>query len=221
MLALFTRSDRTRKTLERRSTTLFLERLEDRLSPSGMGPPGGPGGVGAPTPETVSLTVTYDPNKQVTLTGQLTGQSGPIANQTINLGGVVNGTATTNAQGGYSVTLPVSKLGQVTAASADGQSNIVQSTLVSGSPTINNFDAASEGSGLWYFSGTVTGAPTQGEVVTLAGIPALQNQQVNVNPDGTFGYFCIVNTGQGGWANAEATDWWGDTSPVEMDMVGC
>ena len=211
MLGLLTRSPRTRKPLAPRSTTLFLERLEDRLSPASVGAPG----------ENLTMVVTYDPNKQVTLGGQLTGQSGPIANQTINLGGVVNGTATTNSQGGYSVTLPVSKLGQVTAASADGLSNIAQSTLVGGSPVISNFDAMPEGGGLWYFSGTVTGAPTQGEVVNFSGITALQNKQVTVNPDGTFAYYCIVNSGQGGWATAEAVDWWGDTSPIVSDLVNC
>jgi hypothetical protein len=208
MLGLLTCAPRIRKPL-RRSTTLFVERLEDRLSPSSA------------ATEALSMNVTYDPNKQVTLTGTLMNGSGAIANQTINFGGVVNGTATTNSQGAYSVTLSVSALGQVTAASADGQSNTASATLAGGSPVVNNFDAMPEGSGLWCFTGSVTGAPAQGEVVNFGGIPALVGKSVNVNADGSFCYYAIVNSGQGGTATAQAVDWWGDTSPVAADLVNC
>ena len=165
------------------------------------------------------MNVTYVQNKQVTLTGSLSSSSGPVTNQSINFGGVVKGTATTNAQGNYSVTLKASALGQVTATSADGLSNQATSTLVGGTPKINNFTAMPEGGGLWEFSGNVTGAPAQGEVINFGGIVALDNVTRNVQPDGTFAYFTNVGTGQGGVATAEAVDWWGDTSEVAMTGV--
>lgn len=217
MLGLLHRAPRTRKPLAPRLTSLFLERLEDRLSPSTVvGPP-----VPPPPGETVSLNVTYEQNKQVVLSGQLSNASGPVTNEGINFGGSVNGTATTDSQGNYSVTLTATSLGVVTAASADGLSNTAQYTLVGGSPMISNFNAQPLGGGLWEFSGSVSGAPTQGEVVNFGGINALQGQSVSVNADGSFDFYAIVNTGQGGTATAEAVDWWGDTSPVAMDVVNC
>jgi hypothetical protein len=217
MLGLLHRATRTRKPLASPMTSLFLERLEDRLSPStGVGPPVPP----APS-ETVSLNVTYEQNKQVVLSGQLTNSSGPVAYEGINLSGSVSGSATTDSQGNYSVTLTATSLGVVSAASADGLSNIAQYTLVGGSPTISNFTADPLGGGLWEFSGSVSGAPTQGEVVNFGGINALQGQSVSVNADGSFDFYAIVNTGQGGWATAEAVDWWGDTSPIAGDAVTC
>jgi hypothetical protein len=215
MFKLLSRLSGTRKPVASRFASLFLERLEDRLSPVSIGPP-------APVPtETITLNVTYLPNQQATFSGQLTSSSGLIANQTINLTGVVNATATTNAQGNYSVTLAVPQLGQENAASTDGLSNTAQYNLAGGSPVISNFRAVSEGGGLWLFSGTVSGAPTQGEVIDFGGIDALTGQSVSVNPDGSFDFYAMVNSGQGGWATAEAVDWWDDTSATAGTLVNC
>ncbi len=223
MFGLLTRSSRARKPRLRHSTVLSLERLEDRLSPSGSGPSGGGVGVGGGTPpsETITLNVTYDPNKQATFSGQLTNQNGPVALQTINLTGVANGTATTNGQGVFNVTLSISRLGTEYAASADGQSNTAQVTLVNGSPVIGNFTAVSQGGGMWLFEGSVSGAPTQGEAVNFGGITPLQGQSTGVNADGTFEFYAMVPSGQGGWASAEAVDWWGDTSETAVEYVNC
>ena len=149
MFRLFTRSLRSQKAAAR-TVSLRLERLEDRLSPSGLGfpPPLPPPNPTLPS-ETVTMNVTYDPNKQVTLTGHLSNSMGAIANQAINFGGAVNGAATTDAQGNYSVTLTASQLGQVTAASSDGKSNTATATLASQVPTISSFTATSEGDSVW------------------------------------------------------------------------
>jgi hypothetical protein len=218
MFALLNRTPRTRKSLTRQTANLFLERLEDRLSPVSISP----GPTSPPPPmESLSLNVTYLQNKQVTLSGNLTGASGAIPNETINLSGAVSGTAVTNAQGAYSVTLTATTLGQVSAASADGMSNIADFTLVGGTPTITNFGAMAEDNGLWYFFGTVANAPPQGEVVNFGGINALQGQSVAVSSSGSFEFYAIVNSGNGGWATAEAVDWWGDTSQIASDFVNC
>lgn len=214
MFGLLTRSPRTRKPIARRSPALCLERLEDRLSPTGGGP------VPSGAVETLTMNVTYLQNKQATFSGQLTNANGAVANQTINLTGVVTATATTNATGSYSITLNIPQLGTEYAASSDGLSNTAQFTLVGGSPVISNFKAVSEGGGLWLFTGSVSGAPTQGEVVNFGGIKALQGQSTTVNSDGTFSFAAVVSSGQGGWASAEAVDWWGDTSEPAVGYVG-
>ena len=197
MFGLLTRSPRPRNTALRRSVRLTLERLEDRLSPSDG------------FPHALSMNVTYVPNKQVTLSGHLTSQNN--VGQMIQFGGVVNGTTTTDSQGNYSTTLHVSQLGQATAVEANGQSNTCTAALVSQIPNIT-FTATAEGNGVWLFSGTVTGAPTQGEVVNFGGITPLAGQSTTVNADGTFSFYCTVYSGQGGVATAQAVDWWGDTS---------
>ncbi|HTU22551.1 MAG TPA: hypothetical protein VMG10_31220 [Gemmataceae bacterium] len=212
MFELLSRASRTRKLVASRFASLMLERLEDRLSPAMIGPP-------PPSGETISLNVTYLPNREATFSGQLTNQSGPVANQTVNLTGVVNGAATTNSQGDFSVTLAVPQLGTEYAASADGLSNTAQYTLVNGAPVISDFTAMSLGNGLWEFSGSVSGAPTQGEVVNFGGITPLMGQSDSVNPDGSFDFYAIVNSGQGGWASAQAVDWWGDTSTINSTYV--
>lgn len=198
MFSLLGRFRRSPKSVPPRSFRPQLERLEDRLSPSGF--------------EMLSMNVTYDPNREVTLSGGLFSMSGPVANQTVNFGGVVNGTATTNASGMYSVTLPVSQLGQVTAASADGLSNTMQASLVGGAPTIDRFVAMPQNNGYWMLTGQVIGAPTQGEVVQFDGISAVAGLTCNVNADGTFSTLVLIPNGQGGDVMAGAVDWWGDAS---------
>lgn len=211
MFGLLTRSPRIRKPHTRRSTTLYLERLEDRLAPTT-----------ASSTESLTLNVTYLQDKRATFSGQLTDVSGsPVANQTINLTGVINATATTNSHGGFSITLAIPKLGGESASSADGRSNTPQVTLAGGNPVIDDFTAIAEGNGLWLFSGKVTGAPTQGEVVNFGGITPLQSQSTKVNSDGTFDFYAIVPSGEGGWASAEAVDWWGETSETAATFVNC
>jgi hypothetical protein len=205
MFAVLTRASRTRKPVTTRFARLSLERLEDRLSPS--------------VNETITLNVVYLPNRQATFEGQLLNQANPVANQQVNLTGVVNATATTDSQGHYSITLSVPQLGQEYAASGDGQSNTASYTLVGGSPVISNFSAVCKGNGVWCFSGTVSGAPTQGEVVNFGGIKPLLGQSTTVNSDGTFSFSITVTAGNGGWATAQAVDWWGDLSPIASEYV--
>jgi hypothetical protein len=135
---------------------------------------------------------------------------------------VVNATTTTDSNGIYTTkALNIQNLGAEYAASTDGLSNTASYTLVGGSPVVGNFNAISQGGGLWLFSGTVTGAPAQGEIVDFSGINALQGQSTAVNLSGRFTFFAMVKSGQGGWAGAEAVDWWGDTSPPATAFVNC
>jgi len=207
MLSLLARSRRAAAPVAPRLIRLHLEPLEDRLSPSGM--------------EMLYMSVAYNPNKEVTLSGSLMTQTGPVANQAINFGGAVSGTTTTNSQGQYSVTLKATQLGQVTGVSADGLSNTAQLMLVGGAPVINNFTAICQGGGLWTFTGKVSGAPMQGEVIHFDGLNALVGKTCDVNPDGTFTLSTYISNGQGGVAIADAVDWWGDTSSDATTTVVC
>jgi hypothetical protein len=202
MFGLLTRSPRPRNTALGRSVRLTLERLEDRLSPTMM--------------DGLTMTVTYDPNKQVTLSGHLTSPNN--VGQVILFGGVVNGSAITDSQGNYSATLNVLQLGQVTAVEVNVPSNTASAMLVSQIPTIT-FTATPEGNGVWLFSGTVGNDPTQGEVVNFGGITPLAGESTTVDPDGTFSFICTVASGQGGMATAQAVDWWGDESQIATASV--
>lgn len=208
MFGLLTRSCLSRKSLARRTTTLCLERLEDRLTPSLV------------VSDSLTLGVTYLPDQQATLSGQLTSSSGPIANATITLSGVVNATTTTNSQGNYSITVSVPQSGTEYAVSSDPKANEAQCVMDLEFPTITNFTAVAEGNGLWLFSGTVADSPTEGEVVNFGGITPLEGQSTEVNSDGTFDFYAIIPTGEGGWASAQAVNCWGETSQIAVDCVG-
>jgi hypothetical protein len=208
MFELLTRSTRSRKSLARRTTTLCLERLEDRFSPSLV------------VSDSLTLGVTYPQANQATFSGQLTSPSGPIANATITLSGAANATTTTNSQGNYSITLSVPQLGTEYAASSDPQAIAAPCVMDNIPPTITSFTAVAEGNGLWLLSGTVVGGPTEGEVVNFGGITPLQGQSTTVNSDGTFDFYAIIPSGEGGWASAQAVDCWGQTSQIAVTYAG-
>jgi hypothetical protein len=105
---------------------------------------------------TLTLSVTsYGPGKNVTLAGSLTNTAN-YANQTINITGVCTGTAVTDSNGNYSVTLAASKLGTVNAQTADGSSNVASVTLTDTAPTITNFVGVETEGDIWDFTGTVS-----------------------------------------------------------------
>jgi hypothetical protein len=207
MFGLLTRSPRSRKLLVRRSTMLCLESLEDRLTPSG-------------SPETITLNVTHLSGSLATCSGNLQNQNGPVANQVINLTGAVQASTRTDSQGNYSVTLQAPQVGQEDTTSADGLSNVAQCNLQGGSLTINSFSATYLGNGYWLFSGTVSGANSQGAVVNFSGISALQGQSTTVNADGTFNFYSSVPPDQTGMVYAQVVDSSGDTSlMVETEVT--
>jgi hypothetical protein len=200
MFGFLTLSPGSRQPLVRRGTTLCLERLEDRLSPASA------------AGETITLNITYLPGGEATFSGHLQNQNGPIANQAILLTGAVQTSMSTDSQGNYSITQAVPQLGPEYAASIDGLSNIALLIPPVGSLTVSSFSAIYQGNGLWLFSGTVTGASTQGTVVSFSGITALQGQSTTVNADGTFEFFAAVDPNQIGTVYAQVVDSSGDTS---------
>jgi hypothetical protein len=192
MLGLLTRSRRTSPT--RQSFRPFLERLETRFCPSSL-----------------SMNYAYGTGNNVTFSGQLTGAPND-ANQVIGISGYgANTQTTTDANGNYSVTVPVTQLGTVSAAYVvNGQQQASNSVTVNpAAPQITNFAAVEEPNDYYEFTGTITGVPNPGGMtITLGGLQAVQGQTITVNANGTFSESFFMN-GQAGNVNANTMDWWG------------
>jgi hypothetical protein len=130
-----------------------------------------------------------------------------------------NGSTTTDANGNYTVTIPVSKVGAVTAMTMDNQSNHPQVTLNPPAPQIVNFVGSAEPGGLEEFTGKVTGTPNPGGMsIAFGGLTALLNKFTQVAADGTFDVVFALG-GQVGVATAQTKDWWAQSSNVAQDYV--
>ncbi len=193
MLGLLTRS-RRRTSPAPRSFRPCLERLETRFSPASL-----------------SMNYAYGTGNNVTISGQLTGASND-ANQVIGISGYgANTQTTTDANGNYSVTVPVTQLGTVSAvAMVNGQQQASNSVTINpAAPQITNFVAIEEPNGYYEFTGTVTGTPNpEGMTITLDGLSSIQGQTITVNSNGTFSDSFNMN-GQAGNVGATTMDWWG------------
>jgi len=166
---------------------------------------------------TVSVGATQNAaDRYVTVQGNVTDET--LGGRTVTLSGVVSGTAVTDAQGHYSVTLQASGLGTINATVADpwGQvSNQATYSLSSATPSIMDFVAIHMGGNQWKFKGKVIDEYAPGLTVTFGGL--LQGSTAIVQNDGTFE---LIRTVFGdGEATAQVTDWWGLASLVASDWV--
>ncbi len=183
----------------------MLEQLEDRYCPS-----------------TISLNIMEisSSTKMVGLMGQVTNTPSP-GGLTVQLGGEVNGTTTTNSSGYFTVGLQAAGLGTVTAQTTDGQSNVAQVTLTDPSPPqITQFSYMEYSNGMYVFEGQVSGG-YQGEVVNLSGLKDLQGKTATVNSNGSFSIVVHLD-GQmddNGDATAQTSDVWGTNSNVAASWV--
>ena len=203
MFGLFPRSHRKPLPAPARSPRPTLESLERRDCPS-----------------TISLITTNRSGRNtVSIMGRVFNTPSP-GGLTVNLGGVVNGTATTTAYGTFSAVLPASALGTVTAATADGQSNVAQSNLSDPSQQISTFSYTEYCIGMFDFSGHVNGG-YQGETVNLGGLQSLQGVTATVDANGNFSVCVQLQDNQYdmGNATAQAVDAWGQTSNLATDWV--
>jgi hypothetical protein len=205
MFGLLTRSRRS--PLAPRSFRPCLEGLETRCCPSAL-----------------TLNAACTTQNNVTFSGQLTGA--PVeGGQTINITGPggLQTTATTDANGNYSVTIPVAanQLGNVMATHVwnsmmDAAASVSVNPLA---PTITNFKAIQEQGGYWEFTGTVTGTPDpQGMTITFSGLPEVQGQTTTVAANGTFDVVFQLN-GDAGDVNVMTTDWWGQVGTAGTSVV--
>ncbi|HZY85323.1 MAG TPA: hypothetical protein VFE78_10865 [Gemmataceae bacterium] len=228
MLRLLTRSRRPALPAAPRPVRPSLEWLEARDCPS-----------------TVTLNVEYNVGKTITLYGEVTaggvaGSSTPgMGNTTQLLGsmssapaglpgvsvafrGSATGSATTDANGDFTFTTQATSLGEVAAATTDGQSNTASVVLSSSAPVISNFKAYQEGtSNYWDVIGHVTDGNfmAAGLTILINGSPVTinnggQGQKATVNANGDFD-LCVKLNGTGsdnGNIDALVTDAWGKLS---------
>ncbi len=205
MFGLLTRARRC-PTPAVRSFRPRLERLETRFCPT----------------TSLSLSMNYACTSQnnVNFTGHLSGA--PVeAGQTITIsGGGVNTTATTDANGNYSVTVPVTQLGNVSAVYMSGlQMASAMVNVNPAAPDITGFNAIQEPGGYWEFKGTVAGTPDPGGMtITFGGVPTVQGLTTTVAADGSFDVVFQLG-GQTGVVSATTTDWWGRTDQATVGVA--
>jgi hypothetical protein len=163
----------------------------------------------------LSLSVVPGPGATATVFGQVSGGS-PTGGLTVTLSGVVSASVTTNADGTFTFTGSASGLGQVQAAVTDSAGNTVTSSanLTASPPTIVNFQAINNGNNNWTFTGQVQGPYVAGLVVTLAGIPSLDNNSASatVQANGSFIYTITLQPGECGGVTADCIGCWGQAS---------
>jgi len=163
---------------------------------------------------TLTLSVTQDANRDVTVTGQVNDES--PSGLAVSLSGVVGGSATTSASGAFTFTGLASALGQITAAVTDpwnlSGSGSVQ--LTNAAPSITGFAATAGSNNMWTFSGQVSDEYAPGLTVTLSNIPGVGNVTVLVSSSDTFSYTVQLAAGASGTVDATVTDWWGAISQM-------
>jgi hypothetical protein len=163
----------------------------------------------------IMMSISYGPNKQVTLKGMVVdAQPGGML---VKFSGVATGCVTTNADGSFSKTLTATSLGTITATTADvwGLSSAATSvTVANTAPKITLF--ANDVSGnTWEFSGKVTDEYAPGLIVTFSSsIPELNDKTAVVQADGSFTLAVTLQPGESGWVYATVTDWWGVESNI-------
>jgi hypothetical protein len=170
---------------------------------------------------TLTLSVTYGTQKTVTLWGRVSDTPTP-GGVTVEFRGAATGTATTDGDGNYSVTLTANQLGTVTAATNDEQCNTVQLTLTSMPPRIVDFGWSVSPTGMTTFSGRVIDESAPGLTVTFGGEPeSVQGQTTTVGADGWFHFSVLLNGGpaDNGMVTAVVTDWWGLQSQIARCLV--
>jgi hypothetical protein len=165
----------------------------------------------------LSIDVMEAAGGMVTVSGTVTDAT--KAGLTITLGGVASGTAITNANGYFSVTVEASALGTVTATTADvwGQSsNVAQADFTSMAPTITNFSGSCGDGTTWYFTGTVGDVSPGGLTVVFSGV--ISGSAVT-NSNGAFSICCVIPHGTFDFAEAQVTDIWGLESQIAQFYV--
>ncbi len=206
-------------------SALFTTPMPGTDSPSATTPPASISTI-APAPVNdpgTSLTVAAmpGPNHTATVTGQVSGNA--PAGLTVTLSGVVSGSVTTNADGTFTWTGPASALGQIqaTVTDASGVTVAALTTLTDPPPAILNFKAINNGNNNWTFTGQVQDAYATGLVVQLGGIPSLttNNASAIVQANGTFSYTIALQPGEQGFATAQCSDSWGQSSTQALAYV--
>jgi hypothetical protein len=197
----------------------WLEQLERRDVPSGPGGgfPTTVGGQGSSTGAHLTLTVTMDGLKSVTLSGNVTNTFFP-SSQEVDFTGAATGTTYTDASGHYSLTLNANNLGVVSAVATDlfgGQSDTASATIACAGPIISAFGASNQGGNV-LFAGLVAHFDVAtGMVVTITGaLSGLGSNGITATTaaDGSFGNSIVLGSGEQASVTATVIDCWGQSA---------
>jgi hypothetical protein len=161
----------------------------------------------------VSFSIAYGQQHMVTLSGRVTDEH--PGGLTVNFGGVVTGSAVTNADGTFSITLQASALGQVQAMTTDTWgvgSAVASATVANGAPQLVAVSAVEGTNNVWTIQGTVSDECAQGLTVSFSGLPSVEGKTATVSSNGTFCLIVTLQPGECGTISALTTDWWDTTS---------
>jgi hypothetical protein len=191
-------------------------------------------------PSSITLNVAYGAGRTVTLYGQvttgnctpgLTGSPlGPgVAGAGVAIWGAAKGSVSTDANGNFSLTTQASSLGEVDAATTDGQSNTAKVPLSAGPPLISGFAAWEEGStNYWDIVGHVTDGnfSAAGLSVAINGSPVTiynGGAGLGATVDGFQNFLLVVKlngtASDNGSIDAVTTDAWGQQSNTALSSI--
>jgi hypothetical protein len=159
---------------------------------------------------TITLTIAYGPQRSVILAGKVTDES--PGGRPVTFTGAASGTALTNADGTFSVTLVATQLGNVQAVTTDVwglSADAAVVTVANTAPVISDFTGNRGSGNVWTFGGKVTDEAAVGLTVRFGGLASLQDKTATVQADGWFWLSVVLAEGEDGTALARATDWWG------------
>ena len=167
-----------------------------------------------PAAPTVTLSLTMNGQKSVTLSGTVTAAT--AAGMTVIFAGAVNSTTVTGANGDYSLTIDADHLGDVQATTVDElgrNSNTATASVAVAAPVISNF-TGSYAAGVVTITGAITHPDAAGMVVTLGGQPTSLGYGVTATAgnDGTFTYRFNATANDYGWVSASCVDAWDQQS---------
>jgi hypothetical protein len=174
-------------------------------------------------PPTVMYEIGQRGGHQVLIQGYVT-DDGPVGGLPVVFRGVVSGTAITNADGTFTITLTASSLGWMCANAQDDDgawSGDYWVELQNLKPEILGLRATQGTGGWWVLSGTVNDEwPSRLIVVLQSSIPDLNGRQVKCGSTGAFSTSFTLPPGfQSGIVIATVTDWWGATSDPVFTLI--
>jgi hypothetical protein len=203
-----TRKNAKRSLVCRQRTTLHVEALEGRDCPS--------------APQITAFAATVQTGNVVLLSGTII-DAHPTA-ALVCFGGAASGSVTPDASGHFQLQESLPQLGTVFATVKDPggiTSTTAQAAAIDIPPVIVNFRAINNGNNCWTFTGQVQDEDAAGLVVTLRGLPSLNNNNASatVQANGSFSYTITLQPGESGGVTAVCIDEWGQASNAAMAFV--
>ncbi len=167
----------------------------------------------AVAPPTLTLNLTMDQQRTITLSGQVSGSD--VTEDMVTFTGVASGSAGPGTNGSFSLTTQASQLGDVQAVVTDvwGQASaLAKVTVACPPPTIDNLEIVcqNQSNNYWTASGTVSSQSAGGLTVNFSGTPSFNNASAPVQTTGEFALEIELGPQDaGGTVTATVEDWWG------------